>query len=220
MARKLPQLERRGLGNTWGMSESGGFLTVAGNRDLAQRPGTVGRPYPVVELRIADPQDGGSGEILVRSPTVMLGYLGLDDDTVDADGWLHTGDLGHIDEDGYLYLDGRSKDIVIRGGENIACAHVELALAAHPDVVEVAVFGLPHPELGEELAAVVVHRPGTAPTAEQLREHLTGSLAYFEIPTRWEIRTERLPTLAGEKTDKKSLRAGFPASPPEQERNR
>jgi long-chain acyl-CoA synthetase len=214
MARKLPQLERRGLGNTWGMSESGGFLTVAGNRDLAQRPGTVGRPYPVVELRIGDPDAAGSGEILVRSPTVMLGYLGLDDGTVDAGGWLHTGDLGHLDEDGYLYLDGRSKDIVIRGGENIACAHVELALAAHRDVVEVAVFGVPHPELGEELAAVVVHRAGPAPTPEQLREHLAGTLAYFEIPTRWEIRTERLPTLAGEKTDKKTLRAGFPSQPP------
>jgi long-chain acyl-CoA synthetase len=207
MARKLPQLERRGLGNTWGMSESGGFLTVAGNRDLAQRPGTVGRPYPVVELQIAEADDTGSGEILVRSPTVMLGYSGLDDGTVDADGWLHTGDLGHLDEDGYLYLDGRSKDIVIRGGENIACAHVELALAAHPDVVEVAVFGVPHPELGEELAAVVVHRPGTGPTEADLRAHLGGILAYFEIPTRWRIRTERLPTLAGEKTDKKALRA-------------
>ncbi|PWI12124.1 AMP-dependent synthetase [Streptomyces sp. NWU339] len=209
MRRKLPQLERRGLGNTWGMSESGGFLTVAGNRDLAQRPGTVGRPYPVAELRIDDPDETGSGEILVRSPTVMLGYLGLDDGTVDAEGWLHTGDLGHIDGDGYLFLDGRSKDIVIRGGENIACAHVELALARHPDLTEVAVFGVPHPDLGEELAAVVVHRPGTAPTEEELRKHLTGTLAYFEIPTRWRIQAEKLPTLAGEKTDKKTLRATF-----------
>jgi long-chain acyl-CoA synthetase len=212
MARMLPQLERRGLGNTWGMSESGGFLTVAGNRDLVQRPGTVGRPYPVVELRIADPDAAGSGEILVRSPTVMLGYLGLDDGTVDPDGWLHTGDLGHLDDDGYLYLDGRSKDIVIRGGENIACAHVELALAAHPDVVEVAVFGVPHPDLGEELAAVVAHRPGTTVTAEDLRKHLLGRLAYFEIPTQWDLRTDRLPTLAGEKIDKKALRAGMLAA--------
>ena len=203
MARQLPQLRKRGLGNTWGMSESGGFLTVAGNRDLAVRPGTVGKPYPVVELRISD-----AGEILVRSPTVMLGYLGQDDGTVDADGWLHTGDLGHLDADGYLYLDGRSKDVVIRGGENIACAHVELALARHPDVVEVAVLGIPHPDLGEELAAVVVHR-GDAPTGEDLREFLTGTLAYFAIPARWVIRTEPLPTLAGEKADKNALRALF-----------
>ncbi|WP_285497906.1 class I adenylate-forming enzyme family protein [Actinomadura sp. NBRC 104425] len=214
MVRRLPRLERRGLGNTWGMSESGGFLTVAGNRDLAQRPGTVGRPYPVVELRIADPDEHGSGEILVRSPTVMLGYLGLDDGTVDSDGWLHTGDVGHLDSDGYLFLDGRSKDIVIRGGENIACAHVETALAGHPDVVEVAVFGLPHPDLGEELAAVVVHRDGAAPTAAGLRGYLTGRLAYFEIPTRWRIQAERLPTLAGEKIDKKTLRATFTDADP------
>jgi long-chain acyl-CoA synthetase len=207
MKRKLPQLERRGLGNTWGLSESGGFLTVAGNRDLAQRPGTVGRPYPVVELKIADADERGSGEILVRSPTVMIGYVGITDDTVDAEGWLHTGDLGHLDQDGYLFLDGRSKDIVIRGGENIACAHVELALAGHPDVVEVAVFGIPHPSLGEEVAAVVVHRPGSAVDEADLRKHLTGTLAYFEIPTRWQIQSDRLPTLAGEKTDKKALRA-------------
>lgn len=207
MSRKLPQLQRRGLGNTWGLSESGGFLTVAGNRDLAERPGTVGRPYPVVELRIADPDPAGSGEILVRSPTVMLGYLGGDDDTVDSEGWLHTGDLGHLDSDGYLYLDGRSKDIVIRGGENIACAQVELALATHPDVVEVAVFGLPHPDLGEEVAAVVGYRSGSDLTEDRLRAHLIGRLAYFEIPTRWDLRVDKLPTLAGEKIDKKTLRA-------------
>jgi steroid-24-oyl-CoA synthetase len=202
MARKLPHLRQRGLGNTWGMSESGGFLTGAGNQDLTERPGTVGRPYPTVELRIAD------GEILVRAPTVMLGYLGTDDGTVDVDGWLHTGDLGHLDEDGYLYVDGRRKDIVIRGGENISCAQVELALARHPDVVEVAVLGVPHPELGEELAAVVVHR-GTAPTEATLREFLAGTLAYFAVPSRWVVRAEPLPTLAGEKPDKKALRALF-----------
>lgn len=214
MTAALPQLKRRGLGNTWGMTESGGFLTVAGNRDLAERPGTVGRPYPVVEVRIDEPDATGSGEILVRSPTVMISYLGMpDDDTVDSDGWLHTGDLGHFDPDGYLYLDGRSKDIVIRGGENIACAHVELALAQHPDVVEVAVLGVPHPDLGEELAAVVVHRPGSQPTDSALRSFLTGDLAYFEIPTRWQIRTDRLPTLAGEKVDKKALRREFTDAP-------
>jgi long-chain acyl-CoA synthetase len=206
MRAKLPQLQRRGLANTWGMTESGGFVTVAGNRDLEERPGTVGRPYMVAELRIHEPDAHGVGEVLLRAPTVMTGYLGMaDDDTVDVDGWLHTGDLGHLDGDGYLYLDGRSKDIVIRGGENIACAHVERALAAHPDVVEVAVFGVPHPDLGEELAAAVVHRPGTEVTADQLREFLRGTVAYFEIPTRWSVQASPLPTLAGEKVDKRAL---------------
>ncbi|HWD05864.1 MAG TPA: class I adenylate-forming enzyme family protein [Kribbella sp.] len=206
MRAKLPQLQRRGLANTWGMTESGGFVTVAGNRDLERFPGTVGRPYPVAELRILDPDDTGRGEILLRSPTVMNGYLGLDDGTVDADGWLHTGDLGRLNDDGYLFLDGRSKDIVIRGGENIACAHVEHALLAHPDIVEAAAFGVPHEDLGEELAAAVTHRPGTAPTAEELRSFLRGRLAHFEVPTRWRIGDQPLPTLAGEKVDKKTLR--------------
>ncbi|MFF2109394.1 class I adenylate-forming enzyme family protein [Rhodococcus koreensis] len=211
MQRKLPQLRERGLGNTWGMTESGGFLTVAGNRDLERYPGTVGRPYSVVELQILGPDERGIGEILVRSPTVMLCYIGIDDDTVDSEGWLHTGDLGHINEKGYLFLDGRSKDIVIRGGENIACAHVEAALAAHPDVTEVAAIGLPHADLGEELAAIVVFRAGsTPPTPDELREFLTGTLAYFAIPTRWQFRDVPLPTLAGEKVDKKTLVAQFP----------
>ncbi|MFN2538770.1 MAG: class I adenylate-forming enzyme family protein, partial [Mycobacteriales bacterium] len=208
---KLPQLKERGLANTWGITETGGFCTVAGNADLAQRPGTVGKPYPVAEIRIGHPDEKGVGEVLLRSPTVMLGYLGLaDDHTVDAAGWLHTGDLGHVDDDGYLYLDGRSKDIVIRGGENIACAHVEQALGSHPDVVEVAVVGLPHDDLGEELGAVVRHRGSM--TIDVLKEHVRGRLAYFEVPTRWWLRTDPLPTLAGEKTDKLALKAAFPSS--------
>lgn len=207
MRTKLPQLRQRGLANTWGMTESGGFVTVAGNRDLERFPGTVGRPYPVAELRIRDPDETGRGEIMLRSPTVMLGYLGIDDGTVDADGWLHTGDLGRLNDEGYLFLEGRSKDIVIRGGENIACAHVEQALLTHPDIVEAAVFGLPHEDLGEELAAAVTHRPGTKPTEDDLRTFLRQRLAHFEVPTKWRIGSDPLPTLAGEKVDKKTLRA-------------
>ena len=207
---KLPGLRERGLSNTWGMTEAGGFLTVADGRDASLHPGTVGRPYPVVEIRIDRPDDAGVGEVLVRSPTVMNGYVGVDPavnaETLDADGWLHSGDLGHVTEDGYLFIDGRSKDVVIRGGENIACPHVEAAIATHPAVVEVAALGIPHAELGEELVAVVVYRPGVAPpTAEVLISHVTGVLSYFAIPTRWEIRLEPLPTLAGDKVDKKTL---------------
>lgn len=206
MTDKLPQLAERGLANTWGMTESGGFVTVAGNADLERRPGTVGRPYPCVELKVDDPDEKGTGEVLVRSPTVMLGYLGLDDDTVTSEGWLRTGDLGHLDEDGYLYLDGRSKDIVIRGGENIACAHVEKALLSHPSVVEAAVFGIPHEDLGEELAAAVTYRPEEKVTEGELRDHCRATLAYFEVPARWTIGDTPLPTLAGEKLDKRTIR--------------
>ena len=213
---KLPNLRGRGLSNTWGMTEAGGFLTVADARDLTRHPGTVGRPYRVVEIRIADPGPDGIGEVLARSPTVMNGYVGVDPElgaeTVDADGWLHTGDLGHLTDDGYLFIDGRSKDVVIRGGENIACPHVEAAIASHPAVVEVAALGIPHPDLGEELVAVVVHQADLAPpSSDELVAHVTGVLSYFAIPTRWRIRAEPLPTLAGEKVDKKSLVRSFTA---------
>jgi long-chain acyl-CoA synthetase len=209
---KMPGLRRRGLANTWGMTEAGGFLTMAVGSDLERYPDTVGRPYPVVELKIDCADADGIGEVLARSPSVMRGYAGMDDGTVDSDGWLHTGDLGHLNDEGYLFIDGRSKDVVIRGGENIACPHVEAAIATHHSVVEVAAIGLPHPDLGEELAAVVVHRAeARPPTEEELRRHLDGAVAYFAIPSRWEIRTEPLPTLAGEKVDKQTLVAQFPA---------
>ncbi|MBO0679682.1 acyl--CoA ligase [Mycolicibacterium sp. S2-37] len=212
----LPNLRERGLSNTWGMTEAGGFLTVADSRDLRDRPGTVGRPYPVVEVRIDRPDADGQSEVLVRSPTVMLGYAGRPsggDGTVDDEGWLHTGDVGHLDDEGYLFIDGRSKDVVIRGGENIACPHVEAALSSHPAVVEAAAFGVPHPDLGEELVAVVVHREGAEPpTVDELRRHLASAISSFAVPTGWRLTTEALPTLAGEKVDKRTLAAAFMAA--------
>ena len=201
---KLPHVSG-GLAKTYGLSESGGFLTLARAGDLADRPGTTGRPYPIVEIRIADPDDTGAGEILVRSPMVMLGYLGVDDGTVDTGGWLHTGDVGRF-EDGHLFVTGRSKDVVIRGGENVACPHVEAELMRHPDVLEAAVLGIPHDDLGEELVATVVGAPGVDLTVGALRAHAEQSLAYFEVPTRWLIRTEPLPTLPSGKVDKQALR--------------
>ncbi len=216
LVERLPQLGRGGLGNTWGMTESGGFLASAGASDLVERPGTVGRTAACVELRIVDPGPEGAGEVVIRAPTVMLGYLnagGTLDDSVDADGWLRTGDLGRLDDDGYLFLTGRAKDIVIRGGENIACAHVEATLLTHPGLTEAAVFGIEHDDLGEELVAVVRHSTdparGPAPTTDELREFLRARLAYFEVPTQWRIAPDPLPTLAGEKIDKKTLRTTF-----------
>ena len=210
LARRLPQLARRGLANMWGMTEGGGFLTLAAGADLERFGDTVGRPLPTVELAIDHPGENGVGEILVRSPTVMTGYLEIESGTIDSDGWLHTGDLGHLHPEGYLFIDGRSKDMVIRGGENVACPHVEAALLRHPDVVEAAVIGLPHPELGEEIAAVVVYRvEAPPPSEEELARHLQGLIAYFAIPTRWRITAQPLPTIAGEKIDKKGLAVEF-----------
>jgi acyl-CoA synthetase (AMP-forming)/AMP-acid ligase II len=220
LARRLPQLQGRGMVNMWGMTEGGGFFTVATAADLERFPRTVGRALPTAELRIDRPDADGNGEILARSPTNMLGFIGIAPEqqraTLDSDGWLHTGDVGHINDDGYLFIDGRTKDMVIRGGENIACPHVEAALMRHPDVVEAAAIGLPHPDLGEELAAVVVYRPGgRVPTEDELSEHMRGEVAYFAVPTRWLIRSEPLPTIGTEKLDKKLLATEFAVRAPE-----
>jgi acyl-CoA synthetase (AMP-forming)/AMP-acid ligase II len=210
LTRRLPQLQGRGMVNMWGMTEGGGFFTVATGSDLERFPKTVGRALPTVELRIEGPDENGQGEIVVRSPTVMRGYVGTSDSTIDSDGWLSTGDLGHLNDEGFLFIDGRSKDMVIRGGENIACPHVEAALMRHPDVVEAAAIGLPHPDLGEELAAVIVYRrAGRAPTEDELTAHMHAEVAYFAVPTRWVIRDQPLPTVGTEKVDKRRLATEF-----------
>jgi long-chain acyl-CoA synthetase len=194
-ARAFPQAARN-LHAVYGLTEAGGSVTSASGRDAAAHPGTVGRPLPVVELRFKDADDEGVGEFLVRSPSNMLGYWETAESPIDDDGFLHTGDLGYPGEDGYVYLVGRSKDVIIRGGENIASSHVEACLREHPDVVDVAVLGLPNEDLGEEVGAVTVLRDGTELTAEQLQEFARARLASFEVPTRWWIRTTPLPTSA------------------------
>jgi long-chain acyl-CoA synthetase len=205
---------RRGVGTTYGLSEAGGALTAGTGDAFADRPHSVGRALPVVELRIHSPGPDGAGEILARAPHVMSGYWGQPDDPVlDPDGWLHTGDIGRIDPDGYLYVLDRCKDVVIRGGENVTGPHIEDQLLTHPDVSEAAVFGLPHPDLGEEVAAVVVPRAGSLLTAEALRAYAAARLANFEVPTRWWIRTEPLPVNAVGKVLKRELRAEWPAAP-------
>jgi long-chain acyl-CoA synthetase len=205
---------KRGVGTTYGLTEAGGALTAGTGDTFADRPHSVGRALPVVELRIDSPGPDGAGEILARAPHMMNGYWGQPDDPVfDGDGWLHTGDIGRIDHDGYLYVLDRCKDIVIRGGENVTGPHVEDQLLTHPDVAEAAVIGLPHPDLGEEVAAVVVVRPGSPVTAEALHAHAASRLGRFEVPTRWWIRTEPLPTNAVGKVLKRQLRAEWPQAP-------
>lgn len=118
----------------------------------------------------------------------MLGYWGCDDDPIlTPDRWLRTGDLGRLDSDGYLYIVGRAKDVVIRGGENISTVRVEERLAEHPAVREVAVVGLPHEDLGEELAAAVVLYPGIDLDERELSDFAGQTLAYFAVPTAWRL---------------------------------
>jgi acyl-CoA synthetase (AMP-forming)/AMP-acid ligase II len=200
----LPSVQAR-IATGYGLSENAGQATAAGGADTAEKPGSSGRPLPCVELKIV-PQPGMSdGEVLVRSPTQMLGYFGLDDSPIDSDGWLHTGDLGHIDTDGHLWITGRCKDIIIRGGENIAPAAVERALMTISGVNEAVVFGVPHPDLGEEVMAVVVVDGEQTPA--QLQEQLRPKVSSFAVPSRWQLQTEPLPVNQTGKVDKAALAA-------------
>jgi long-chain acyl-CoA synthetase len=201
---------RRGVSTVYGMTEAGGTVAAAGGKLMAEHPGTSGRPGDMVDMRIADPDADGVGEVLVRTPGQMLGYWadgGASAATVDEEGFLHTGDLGRL-EDGLLFITGRSKDVIIRGGENIAAPHVEAVLLEHPDVVEAGVVGLPHEDFGEEVAAAVILREDADLSGVEV--HCRSRLAHFEVPTRWWIRTEALPTNDAGKLDKRTLRKIWP----------
>ena len=183
----------------------------AGGADVVDRPGGSGRPLPLVELRIAPRAGLPDGEVLVRSPTQMLGYFGDETSPIDAEGWLHTGDLGRIDERGHLWITGRSKDLIIRGGENVSPAAVERALLELPGVIEATAVGIPHPELGEEVAAFVVVSGEQSPA--QLREQLRTRVASFAVPSRWWLQTESLPVNQTGKVDKATLLARLRGGP-------
>lgn len=201
---------RKRVGSMYGLTEAGGVLAAGSGAELDGKPGCVGRPLPSVEIIIREPDERGVGEIAARSPSATSGYLGDPAPIAEKDGWVLTGDLGRFDEDGLLYIVGRSKDTIIRGGENVASAHVESVLRSHPDVLEAAVVPLPSPDLGEEVGAAIVLRPGALTAVEALREFALGRLAKFETPTRWWLRAEALPTNATGKTVKREIIAQWP----------
>jgi long-chain acyl-CoA synthetase len=199
----------RGLSTIYGMTETGGTVASASGTLMAEHPRTSGRPTPVSEIRI-----DGAGEILVRTPGQMLGYWNQPEaEIIDAEGWVHTGDLGRI-EDGLLYVTGRSKDIIIRGGENIASAHVESALLRHPAVRNVAVVARPDADLGERVAAAVQLDPAASVSAVDLAEFARTQLPNHEVPTDWWLLTDQLPMTEAGKVDKRMLNSTWPVRAP------
>ena len=206
----LPNARRR-VGQTYGLTECGGVVSTGVGAEIEKHPGSSGRVAPVVEVRIADPDDGGSGELFVRSPAAMDGYWGLPDDpTIDADGWVRTGDIARIDDERFLYITGRAKEIIIRGGENISPAAVEAALLRHPSVVEVAVVGLPDADLGEIVGAVVTTAQDADVTEDELAEWAGDYVAHFAVPARWWMRAEPLPVSDAGKVLKRELVRQWP----------
>ena len=208
---RFPHL-RGTFASGYGSTETGALVSYASNEMLRESEYCVGPPLPTVELRIVDDEgndvsEGEDGHICVRSPLVMLGYWRNDAanaETFLPDRWLDTGDVGHL-RDGRLHLAARKRDLILRGGENVYPAEIENRLEGHPDIAEVAVFGVDHPELGQEVKAVVVARPGATLDADEIRHFAADKLAYYKVPAHIEIQSEALPRNATGKVMKHVL---------------
>jgi acyl-CoA synthetase (AMP-forming)/AMP-acid ligase II len=193
-----------GLG--YGLTEGTSLATVASNDDLRLHPTTSGRPVPTVQVEIRNENgaplpDGQEGEIYLRGPLVMLGYWRNKDATdaiIGPGRWLRTGDIGYL-QDGLLFLSTRRYDLILRGGENVYPVEIENCLEGHPDIEECVVLGLPHEELGQEVAAVVVPKSGIDLDFDELSSYVRERLAYFKVPSRWIVRTTELPRTASGK---------------------
>ena len=191
----------------YGMTETSPVSTQNRTDDtFEQKVGTVGFVGPHLEIKIIDPVTGEtqprgkSGEFLTKGYSVMLGYWNQDDKTAEAieDGWMHTGDIGVMDDDGYVQISGRIKDMVIRGGENIYPREIEEFLYTHPDIVDTQVIGVPDQKYGEELCAWIRMRPGAEPiTAESLKQFCDGQLAHYKVPRYVELVEEFPMTVTG-----------------------
>ncbi len=200
-----------GLG--YGMTETNAYGPQNTGSDFVNNPTSTGRPVSVMKMRITDPDGnelpvGETGEIWFSGPTLIKGYWNRPDATAETlvDGWLRSGDIGRLDEEGYVYVSDRAKDMVLRGGENIYCAEVEAAIYEHPAVYEVAVYGVPDERLGEELACHVMVKEGEDLDAGELQQFVGARLAKFKVPTVVTVVRESLPRNASGKILKRELR--------------
>jgi len=217
--RRFPDLP---LEVTYGMSEVSNIASYVCGAAQEKAANCVGYAWPGSEIGILAASGdlmaagGGEGEVLVRSPTAMSGYWnspGLTA-TVTRDGWVHTGDIGRLDEDGALLLTGRIKEAINTAGMTVHAAEVEHALAAHEEVADAAVFGLPHPQWEEAVTAVVARRGASALSEAALLEHCRGLLSNYKLPKRI-IFVSELPRNASNKIDKRALRERYAARPPD-----
>jgi acyl-CoA synthetase (AMP-forming)/AMP-acid ligase II len=199
--------------NGYGLTEAGGSICVLPPGEAARRPGSVGKPMPGVQIRVVDADGndvgpGDVGEILLHIAAGERRYFNDPEATARTweNGWVHSGDLGRFDDDGFLYVVDRTKDMLIRGGYNIYSVEVESALHEHPDIVEAAVVGIPHEMLGQDVCAVIRQRPDTEQLdVDTLREFLADRLADYKRPRKVVVTTEPLPRNAMGKLDKATL---------------
>jgi acyl-CoA synthetase (AMP-forming)/AMP-acid ligase II len=204
-------------GNGWGMTETMATVTSHSSEDYLNRPDSCGPPVAVSDIKImkedgsAEMPVGEVGELWARGPQIVKGYWNNPDATAETfvDGWVKTGDLARVDEEGFCYIVDRAKDMIIRGGENIYSSEVENVLYDHPAVTDAALIGLPHTQLGEEPAAVVHLAPGMSATEEELQQWVADRLAKFKVPVRIVFCEETLPRNANGKILKKDLSSLF-----------
>jgi long-chain acyl-CoA synthetase len=202
---------RPGIG--YGMTETNAYGPGNSGDDYLRKPTSCGRIVVPMEMRVTDPEGrvlgpDEVGELWFRGPNLIRGYWNKPEATAETivGGWLRTGDIGRIDDEGFVYVQDRAKDMVLRAGENVYCAEVEAAVYEHPDVYEAAVFGVPHDRLGEEVALALVPKPGREVDGDALRSFLAERLAPFKIPTRVAIHADPLPRNPAGKILKRSLR--------------
>jgi len=208
-------------GNGYGLTETSALTSMNSGGDYVAKPDSVGPTVPVTDVAIVPEDYPGTapdparargpevtGELWVKGPQVVRGYWQRPDDTalVFTEGWLHTGDVARIDEDGFIYIVDRAKDVIIRGGENVYSAEIEAVLFEHPAVADCAVIGVPDPVLGEQVGAVLVLRQGHKVAADELARHVHDHLAAYNVPTRFWFRDAPLPRNPAGKVLKRSLR--------------
>jgi len=220
LVRKIRETFPKGQpGNGWGMTETSATATQHGAEDYAHRPASCGPPVPVTDLKIMSVEGdrelpiGEVGELWCRGPQVVKGYWNKPEATAQTfhAGWVRTGDLARLDEEGFCFIIDRAKDMLIRGGENIYCIEVENALYDHPAVMDAALVGIPHRTLGEEPGAVVTLKPGATASEEELRAFVAARLAAFKVPVKVILWAETLPRNANGKILKADLRKLFAA---------